>query len=125
MNQERIGPFIAELRKKKNLTQKELAEQLGVTQTAVSKWEKGVSFPDLFLIEDLSNILGVKISELLNGECFSEPSPINHTEELVSGLPDESGSVSVAQKKEINKLSIVLISLIIILLGIIAALIVI
>lgn len=68
MNPKKIGPFIAELRKQKGLTQKELAQRLNITQAAVSKWEKGISFPDLFLVEDLSKILDINISELLNGE---------------------------------------------------------
>ena len=68
MNQEKIGKFIAELRKEKNLTQAELAEKLNITKNAVSKWERGLSLMDISLLKPLSEILGVSVSELLNGE---------------------------------------------------------
>ena len=68
MNTEKIGSLIAKLRKEKGLTQKELADQLHITDRAVSKWERGVGCPDISLLEDLANILGVSISSLLNGE---------------------------------------------------------
>jgi len=69
----KMAQFISELRKEKKLTQKELAEQLGVTDKAVSKWERGLSCPDISLLSKLSHILGVTTSELLNGEK-AEPS---------------------------------------------------
>jgi len=64
----RMSQFILELRKEKKLTQKELGTRLGVTDKAVSKWERGISYPDISLIPKLANILGVTTSELLNGE---------------------------------------------------------
>jgi transcriptional regulator with XRE-family HTH domain len=64
----KIAQFISELRKEKKFTQRELAEQLGVTDKAVSKWERGLSYPDISLLSKLSNVLGVTVSELLNGE---------------------------------------------------------
>ncbi|MFZ7103014.1 MAG: helix-turn-helix domain-containing protein [Peptococcaceae bacterium] len=72
-NLSKMAQFISELRKEKKLTQKELAEQLGVTDKAVSKWERGLSCPDISLLSKLSQVLGVTTSELLNGEK-SEPS---------------------------------------------------
>ena len=68
MNQERIGAFIARLRAEKNLTQKELAGRLGVTDKAVSKWENGRCMPDILLLKPLCAELGITINELLNGE---------------------------------------------------------
>ena len=68
MDSGKIGLFIKNLRKEKNYTQKELAKKIGVTDRAVSKWERGLGCPDISLLEDLSNILGVTISELLKGE---------------------------------------------------------
>ena len=53
MNYEKIGEFIAEKRKEKNLTQVELAKRLGVTDKAVSKWERGLSVPDVYILEIL------------------------------------------------------------------------
>jgi transcriptional regulator with XRE-family HTH domain len=72
-NFSKMAHFISELRKEKKLTQKELAEQLGVTDKAVSKWERGLSCPDISLLSKLSRLLGVTTSELLNGEK-AEPS---------------------------------------------------
>lgn len=68
MNSEKMGKFIAELRKSKQMTQKDLAQQLNVTDKAVSKWERGLSCPDISLLMDISGILGITVSELLNGE---------------------------------------------------------
>jgi len=68
MDQERIGKFIAELRKEKNLTQEQLAEKLGITDRAISKWENGRGMPDLSLMKPLCNELGITINELLSGE---------------------------------------------------------
>ena len=68
MNQKKIGEFISETRRDKNLTQKELAEKLGVSVNAVSKWERGVCLMDMSLLKPLSNILEVSITEIINGE---------------------------------------------------------
>ena len=68
MNQEKIGKFITECRKLKNLTQNELADKLGITDKAISKWENGRCMPDVSLLEELCSILGVTINELLSGE---------------------------------------------------------
>lgn len=68
MNQEKIGKFISTKRKEKNLTQEELAEKLGVTNKAVSKWENGKCMPDLSIIQELCSILGISVTALLNGD---------------------------------------------------------
>ena len=68
MNQEKIGRFIAECRKEKNLTQQEVALELGVTDRSVSNWENGKNMPDLSLFKPLCEILGITINELLSGE---------------------------------------------------------
>lgn len=68
MNQEKIGKFITECRKQKNLTQNELADKLGITDKAISKWENGRCMPDISLLEELCSILDVTINELLSGE---------------------------------------------------------
>ena len=62
------GTKICELRKQKNMTQKELAELLNVTNKAVSKWECGKNFPDLVLLHPLADILGTSVSDLLGSE---------------------------------------------------------
>jgi len=68
MDNEKVGQFILELRKSNQMTQKELAEKLNVSDKAVSKWERGLSYPDIALLSPLSDILGVTTTELLNGE---------------------------------------------------------
>lgn len=68
MNNEKFGKFIAELRKEKNMTQKDLANKLKITDKAISKWERGLGFPDIVLLKPLSEIFKVSITELLNGE---------------------------------------------------------
>lgn len=68
MNQEAIGKFIAICRKEKGLTQKQLAENLNITDRAVSKWETGKSIPDAAIMLDLCKILDINANELLSGE---------------------------------------------------------
>ncbi len=72
MNTINTGRFIYELRKEKGLTQKELAEKLNVTDKAVSKWETGKCAPDISLLVSLSEILGVSVIEILQGEKIKE-----------------------------------------------------
>ncbi len=72
MNQIRIGAFISERRKAKGWTQSQLAEKLGITDKAVSKWETGRSMPDLSLFMPLCTLLGVTLNELFAGECIAE-----------------------------------------------------
>lgn len=67
MDYSKVGDLIASLRKERGLTQKELADKLDITDRAVSKWERGLGCPDVSLLDDLSNILGVSISEILKG----------------------------------------------------------
>lgn len=71
MNQIKIGEFISSQRKIKNLTQVALAEKLGITDRAVSKWERGKGLPDASLMVDLCEILGITVNELLCGEKIS------------------------------------------------------
>lgn len=66
MEYEKTGKFIQELRKERNLTQKALSDILGVTDQAVSKWERGKSFPDVSMLKPLGEALGVSVSELLD-----------------------------------------------------------
>ena len=72
MDQARIGKFIAKERKIKELTQEELAEKLGITKNAVSKWERGLCLMDMSLLKPLSEILGVTVNDILAGEIIEE-----------------------------------------------------
>ncbi len=71
MDQIKIGAFIAERRKNKNLTQAQLAEKLNVTDRAVSKWETGRSLPDSSIMLDLCRELGISVNDLLYGEVIT------------------------------------------------------
>ena len=68
MNTYITGSTIKSLREAKNLTQAQLAQQIGVSDKAVSKWETGKGLPDLSLLEPLGQALGVSVQELLSGE---------------------------------------------------------
>lgn len=70
MDQVKIGKFIAERRKEKNMTQAELAEKLNITDRAISKWETGKGMPDSSIMLDLCNELNISVNELLSGEMI-------------------------------------------------------
>ena len=72
MNKERFGTFIAENRKEMGLTQAQLAEKLHVTDKAVSKWERGLSYPDVTLLEPLAGIFGISIDALLRCQSLED-----------------------------------------------------
>ena len=71
MNQVKIGQFISECRKSKNMTQAQLAEKLNITDRAISKWETGKGMPDSSIMLELCNELGITVNELLSGERIS------------------------------------------------------
>ena len=64
LDKEKVGAFLAQLRKEKGYTQKELAEKLWVSDKAVSKWERALSMPDIALLTPLARCLGVSVTEL-------------------------------------------------------------
>lgn len=68
MDNKKFGNFIKELRHKNNMTQKELAEKLNLTDKAISKWERGLGFPDITMLKSLAEIFKVDVSEILNGQ---------------------------------------------------------
>ena len=82
MDQIKIGKFIAECRKKQNLTQAQLAEKLDITDRAISKWETGKAMPDFDIMLDLCDILEIKVNELLCGEMIE----IEHKDEQLNEL---------------------------------------
>lgn len=88
MNPERIGAFICKRRKELGLTQKEVAEKLGITDRAVSKWENGRCMPDLLLLQPLSRILNVDINDLLSGEIVEEKNYKRKSEENMISLTE-------------------------------------
>ena len=90
MNQELTGKFIAQLRKEKNLTQKELADKLGISDKTVSKWETGNGMPDVSLLQPLCEELSVNLNELLSGERLSEESYSGKAEENMMNLAKDA-----------------------------------
>ncbi len=83
MNQIKIGNFIAECRKNKNITQAQLAEMLNVTDRAISKWETGKSMPDSNIMLKLCSILGIDVNELLCGEMIDMEKKDEQLNELI------------------------------------------
>ena len=68
MNQDKIGKFLASLRKENNLTQEDIAEKLNVNVKSVSRWENGRNLPDPSIMKEICKIYNVSINELFNGE---------------------------------------------------------
>ena len=95
MDQVKIGKFIAERRKKENLTQMQLAEKLNITDRAVSKWETGKAMPDTSLMLDLCRVLKISVNDLLSGEVVSVE---HYNEQLEHNLLE-----MVKQKEDADK----------------------
>ena len=99
MNQEKIGEFIKKLRQENNLTQQELADKLGITDKAVSKWENGRCLPDVYYLKILADLFHVTEKELLNGERNfkkKEIDVLHHSKILeVTNLSKSFGQIKV------------------------------
>ena len=83
MDQVKIGKFIAECRKHKNMTQAELAEKLNITDRAISKWETGKGMPDSSIMLELCSELDISVNELLSGEVIKMDNYNEKAEELL------------------------------------------
>ena len=86
MNQTAIGGYIARKRKEQNLTQEQLAQQLGVSNKTISKWENGTCMPDYSIIQKLCEALHVTLPELMDGEDASEDSVRVYDDEQILNL---------------------------------------
>lgn len=89
MDQSKTGRFIAEERKRKNYTQRELADILGISDKTVSKWERGAGLPEVSLMMPLCNELDITVNELLAGERLTEAEYKQKTEEIIMDLMKE------------------------------------
>ena len=107
MEQEMIGKFIAACRKEKGLTQMQLAEKLNITNRAVSKWETGKSMPDVSLMLDLCDILGINVNELLSGERITMEDYQKRAEENLMELQAKKEKVQ-GELESIMKILIVI-----------------
>ena len=112
MNQQKIGKFIQERRKIKELTQVELAEKLGVSNRTISKWENGNSLPDYSLFNDLCKELDISINELLSGEKLTEE---NYQEKLEKNFVDTIDYNNKMRNKRIRKFIFIVIGILLIL----------
>ncbi|MFY9125682.1 MAG: helix-turn-helix domain-containing protein [Defluviitoga tunisiensis] len=102
MDQIKIGKFIASCRKEQGMTQAALAEKLGISDQAVSKWETGKSMPDLDKISELCGYLGIDVNELLSGEKLTMEQYKEHAERnLIETL--SSSSFTLKEKIEFYK----------------------
>jgi transcriptional regulator with XRE-family HTH domain len=96
-----IGTLIAQIRKEKNLTQKQLAEKLNVTDKAISRWETNRGYPEVSLLIPLAQVLDVSVNELLSGKRISREEMIDNSNEVIVETIKKS-------KSAINILSVVI-----------------
>ncbi len=97
MDLQKIGRFLAERRKTLGLTQRQVAEKLGMSDKSVSKWERGVCLPDVSVYQELCQILGISINEFLAGESISR-------EELETRCEDNLIQVTAEGKRRQKRL---------------------
>jgi len=104
MNQDKVGKFIAKLRKENNLTQQQLADKLEITDKAVSKWENGRCLPDVYFLNILSDLFHVTVEEILNGErkFKKKEIDINHHSKV---LEVNNLSKSFGKRKVLNNIN--------------------
>ena len=117
MNQEKIGKFIAQCRKEKNLTQSQLAEKLNITNKTISKWETGRGMPDSSMLLELSKVLDINVNELLTGEKIEREDYQEKAEENIVSISKEKDKSKRKLKKALAFLSVVIMIYIIIIVG--------
>lgn len=110
MDNIKTGNLIRQLRKEKKLTQKDLADQLHITDRAVSKWERGLCAPDIALLEPLSEILGVKVTDIISGAKTADSMDAEterKVNELLSYSENELNKKNKSYKKTVIILSVI------------------
>lgn len=98
MDAKKTGAFIASIRKENGKTQKDLAKELNVSNAAISRWERGIGFPDITLIEPLAECLHISVAELLNGKRSKQ----TENERALSDVISLSSATRMRKKKFIN-----------------------
>lgn len=106
MDAKEFGAFIAKKRKEKNMTQRELADKLKVTDKAISRWENGHGYPDIESLEDLSTALGVSLLELMHA---SESDPLVSVEEA-SRAVSETIHMNIDDRNKERRITLVLLA---------------
>lgn len=102
LDQEKTGKYIADKRKQLGMTQRQLAEQVGITDKAVSKWERGKSIPDSAVMEELCETLHISMNEFFSGEDIREENYSDKAEENIRVLIEQSD----AQKKHTRMVAV-------------------
>ena len=97
MNNEKTGKLISQIRKEIGLTQKQLAEKLGVSNATISKWETAKGFPDISFLEPLGEVLNISVSEIIAGERLENT---DKAENLLNDLVD----ISIAEQNKKAKI---------------------
>ena len=109
MEKETLGAFVCELRKEKQMTQKEMAEKLGITDKAISKWERGLSYPDISMLEPIAELLDVSVMELLQGQRIQKETTL--TVQEAQKMVDDSLILSDSEihRKHIRSKTVILV----------------
>ena len=99
MDNEKFGKFIQKLRKEKNMTQKQLGEKLNITDKAISKWERGLSFPDISMLNSIGETFDITVTELLNCEIG-----VKNEIDVEKAIQEAVEKITKSQEKKKNKL---------------------
>ena len=119
MDMQKIGAFLSELRKEKNLTQNELGEKIGVTNKTVSRWENGNYLPPVEMLQILSKFYDVSINEILNGERINDGDYKNVSDENVKYALNRSNAIIRKHKKIMNWIIAIVVALLYIIISLI------
>lgn len=119
MDVQKIGAFLAELRKERNLTQDELGMQIGVTNKTISRWENGNYLPPVEMLQILSNKFDVSINEILNGERISNSDYKDISEQNLKTALINSDLVIKKHRKIINWVIAILVAILYIIISIV------
>ena len=102
MDNAKMGELIRDSRKEKGLTQKDVANKLGITDRAVSKWERGICAPDIAYIEELAEMLGLTVAELIAGQRMEQP-PAQEVESAIKETISYSQNEMKSKRKAASK----------------------
>ena len=112
MEAKQFGQFIAGIRKEKKMTQAELAEKIHVTDKAISRWERGLGFPDIQTLEPLAQVLGISVLELMRSEKKKpagdmDTTETQYTQKEVAEMLQNADDISKQQKKQDKNANII------------------
>ena len=112
MEAKQFGQFIAGIRKEKKMTQAELAEKIHVTDKAISRWERGLGFPDIQTLEPLAQVLGISVLELMRSEKKKptgdmDTTETQYTQKEVAEMLQNADDISKQLKKQDKNANII------------------